>query len=377
MSSPLKDYFHYTRAERNGIVILLVLCIFLFGLPCLFPYFLKKDFKEIIFIESLPNNPPIAEKIAAPTAELFLFNPNTADFDTFIKLGLSAKQARTIINYRKKGGRFRHKKDLKKIYGLSTNTYERLAAYIQLPQASYAANIPKNIPTAYSNNSFESKTATTPLPPFKCFPFNPNTATRTELEQLGLSAKVVNTIINFRNKAKFRKASDLSKIFGLSDNDYKRLKPYILLEKQQETAPKIQAFVPKIPVNIDINKATAEEWQKLSGIGPTFSQRIVKFRDKLGGFHSVDQVSETYHLPDSTFQAIRTYLIASPILHKININDITLGELKQHPYISWKKAEIIINYREINGNFQTIEDMKKIHVLDDDLIIKLAPYLAF
>ncbi len=132
------------------------------------------------------------------------------------------------------------------------------------------------------------------------------------------------------------------------------------------------------PLKVDINKATAETFQRLYGIGPAYSARIVKFREALGGFSDIKQVSEVYGLPDSTFQAVRPNLEISPaILHKLNINTASKDELSFHPYLHWKQAKIIIAYREMHGPFGSLEDLKKIHGLEADLIQKMKPYLQF
>jgi competence ComEA-like helix-hairpin-helix protein len=103
----------------------------------------------------------------------------------------------------------------------------------------------------------------------------------------------------------------------------------------------------------------------------------VSFRDKLGGFYSVDQVGETFALPDSTFQKIRQYLKIETIsIKKININTATIDELKGHPYIRWSIANPIIAYRNEHGAFSKPEDLKKIVAVTDELFNKIAPYLS-
>jgi competence ComEA-like helix-hairpin-helix protein len=114
----------------------------------------------------------------------------------------------------------------------------------------------------------------------------------------------------------------------------------------------------------------------LPGIGPKLASRINSFREKLGGFYSIDQVAETYGLPDSTFQKIRPYLKFSGEVKKINVNRATREELSSHPYIRWKMAGAITEYRKQHGDFAKLEDLKKVFLVDDAAFLKMLPYLS-
>jgi competence protein ComEA len=104
--------------------------------------------------------------------------------------------------------------------------------------------------------------------------------------------------------------------------------------------------------------------------------RIVNFRDKLGGFYSIEQVGETFGLPDSTFQKIKPLLqLKNSSIRKININTATVDELKAHPYIKYSIANPIVAYRTQHGPFSNIEDIKKVMVVTNEIYNKIAPYL--
>ncbi|MEL7222270.1 MAG: helix-hairpin-helix domain-containing protein, partial [Bacteroidota bacterium] len=130
-------------------------------------------------------------------------------------------------------------------------------------------------------------------------------------------------------------------------------------------------------VIIDINQATATQWQELRGIGPAYSERIVNFRDKLGGFVSVAQVAETYGLPDSTFQAIYLQLRPSAIFRSLSINHLGVGELAAHPYLSQNNARAIVRYREEHGSYKNAEDLGKLYSLTEKVKKNIVPYLSF
>jgi competence protein ComEA len=214
------------------------------------------------------------------------------------------------------------------------------------------------------------------------FIFDPNTLPKDSFLLLGLSAGVAENIINFRNKVGlFKQAEDLKKIYTLSEQDYLRLEPYIQIEKSVDKAPgKYSPPVKKkaIPkISIDINQSDEQDWQRLKGIGPAYSARIVKFRNALGGFYAVEQVAQTYGLPDSTFNKIKPFLKVSPILQSIAINQADAATLSRHPYLNWKHANAIINYRKQHGAYRSIDDLKKIKILPEEVIEQVRPYLMY
>jgi len=421
-----KDQFHFTRSERRGIIALSVLIVLTFFFPHVYIYFLPEeepvDFTEFkAEVEAFYDSYEEPEKTKSyaynsrnyyksyddyddkydnnydrdysssnykkkekktytkPETRLFSFNPNTATYKELTTLGLSGKTANILINFREKGGKFYKKQDLKKVYGLKESDYERLENYIDIPA------VPKK-----EKPTFEPKDeAPTPeeKPEIVYFAFDPNTATFGELMKLGLTKKVTNNIINYREKGgQFRQKEDLQKIYSLESEDYTRLEPYIeiappeIVENTDEEpiAQLIKNPKPRsAPVNININAATPEDWEKLYGIGPTYSKRIVKYRNSLGGFHAVNQVSEVYGLADSTFQSIRPQLqLDLAPIQQINLNAATQDELKKHPYLDWKRAKTIVAYRDNHGTFASVEDLKKVRAISSDLFEKLQPYLT-
>ena len=115
----------------------------------------------------------------------------------------------------------------------------------------------------------------------------------------------------------------------------------------------------------------------MPGIGSKLANRIIAFREKLGGFYKVEQVAETYGLPDSVFQKIKEKLvIGNSNVKKMNINNATVDELKVHPYIRYNIANAIVQYRNAHGNFSTVQDLKKIMIITEDIYSKVAPYLT-
>lgn len=127
---------------------------------------------------------------------------------------------------------------------------------------------------------------------------------------------------------------------------------------------------------IDINKADAAAWESLKGIGPVLAARIIRFRDKLGGFYAISQIRETYGLPDSTFNKIQPYLRLNAVsLKKLDLNSADEQTLAQHPYIRYKLARLIVLYRSNNGPFSQPSDLLGIPLVDDSIYRKIEHYI--
>jgi len=213
------------------------------------------------------------------------------------------------------------------------------------------------------------------------FTFDPNTVDEEGLVTLGLPERTARTIINYRNKGgKFRKPEDLRKIYSLKKEDADRIIPYARIEAGgtnypgNNTSYNKPQYTPKSISTIDINLATVDDWKALPGIGEVLSNRIVKFRERLGAFASVEQVAKTYGLKDSTFQLIKPYLkISAPAVNKININTAFENELMECAAITKDVAQAIVIYRKKYGNFLTADDLKKIVFITEEMFQKIAP----
>lgn len=130
-------------------------------------------------------------------------------------------------------------------------------------------------------------------------------------------------------------------------------------------------------LTVDINAADTLLWEQLPGIGPVLARRIVYFRERLGGFHTIAQVRETYGLADSVFNKIQPLLRLGDVsLRKIDLNETDEKSLADHPYINTKLARVIIRYRSSHGPFRQVEGLKGIALVDDAIYRKLEKYLV-
>lgn len=216
--------------------------------------------------------------------------------------------------------------------------------------------------------------------------FDPNTLDSLGWKKLGLRDRTIHTIRNYLSKGgRFRKPADLATIYGLRKEEYELLLPYVQIAEVPHTREqKIASFAttekkyvkPALTI-IDINVADTTDFIVLPGIGSKLANRIINFRDKLGGFYSVSQVGETWGLPDSTFQQIRGYLqCPSAGIRLININTADVNTLRQHPYIKWNIANAIVQYRAQHGRYTAVAEIQQIAVITIEIFQKIAPYLA-
>lgn len=256
-------------------------------------------------------------------------------------------------------------------------------------QAAYESKYKKNAYPTYpkwekrdsSQMSMVAKSA-------ELLAFDPNTATEADFQKMGLPKHTITSLLNYRNKGgKFKTKADVKKIYTLSETDFERIRSYIQLPDTLATAPPLvqnptATPTPTTPVSksfqVNINTATAADFEKLRGIGTSFANRIVKYRDALGGFARVEQLAEVYGMPDSTYQAIRAQLVCNVAdVKQIALNVVTEQTFK-HPYLSPSQCRAILKYRnEQGGSFKSVDFIRTIPALDDEkrTAERIRPYL--
>ena len=231
---------------------------------------------------------------------------------------------------------------------------------------------------AYTKKSYNSTFTGT------MFYFDPNTLDVAGWQKLGIKDKTIASMQKYLSKGgRFREPDDLRKVWGLRDDEKERLIPYVKIAELAKpaytnsyTAYEKKPYEKKAVVTVDINVGDSAAFDALPGIGGGYSRRIINFRNRLGGFYKVEQIAETFGLPDSVFQKIKPLLkISGNDVKKLNINTAKEDELKAHPYIRWQLAKIITEYKKQHGDFKTVQDLKKIMSIDEETYNKISPYL--
>jgi len=229
------------------------------------------------------------------------------------------------------------------------------------------------------------------------FNFDPNTAAVESLSQLGIPDFLAKRIEKYRNKGgSFSKAEDLKKIYGFPDDLYHELAPFIQIARKSkpiqkdrqlpeklETIAKTEdqpedAAVTEEAIRLNINATDSLALEQLSGIGKVISSRIIKYRDRLGGIHSIEQLQEVYHISEEAMASLRSSAFVEENFEaqKININEADFKSLMAHPYISYEMAKGIMNHRRIYGSFTSAEQLKEVYQIKEESLVKLLPYLV-
>ena len=285
-----------SKSEANGVILLFILLTFILALPYLLKFSLQNNYNAQLtdskLLDSILQTITIKDAIHPSESKnitLRKFKPNNVSNSELLTLGFSSKQSSNIVNYVKKGGAFRIKKDLLKIYSIDSSFYNKVESYLLLPDE---------------------------YPSYK-----------------------------------------------------QRKKPFI--------SQKNKGYIRKEISNFDINKADTITLKQINGIGSVLSNRIVKYRESLGGFVNLNQLNEVYGLNDSTLIKLteKTFISDSSI-QKINVNKTDYHLLQKHPYINRKVANAIIVYRNQHSNYQSVNDLLKIHLITPEIFEKMQPYIT-
>lgn len=226
-------------------------------------------------------------------------------------------------------------------------------------------------------------TEQTSVTPRELFTFDPNQVSKTQLITLGFSDRSATNLIRYRESGGgFRVKSDLNKIYGVSEAYLTEIWKFIDLPETIATPPAEKepitgkATSGSSDLKLEINTVSAEELQQIRGIGPVLSERIVKFRDRLGGFYASEQLGEVYGLSPEVLSTLKEAIFIRNEVKKINLNTDSASHLYSHPYIDYKLAGTIVNYRTQHGKFEYVEDLRAIKIISDSLYQKIYPYLS-
>ena len=222
------------------------------------------------------------------------------------------------------------------------------------------------------------------------FPFDPNTADSTQLLRLGLQPWQVRNIYKYRAAGGiYREPSDFARLYGLTLKQYRQLEPYIRISEDYQPAARFiskdvtmeERDTMRYPVKLQpqerivLNTADTAQLRKVPGIGHYFARKIVEYRERLGGYVSVQQLLEIENFPDT---AVNYFIIPDDTqLRKLNLNRLSLNELKRHPYISFYQAQAIVDYRRLHGPLESLQQLSLSRDFPPEAIRRLAPYVEF
>jgi DNA uptake protein ComE-like DNA-binding protein len=225
----------------------------------------------------------------------------------------------------------------------------------------------------------------------KIFPFNPNYITDYKGAQLGMSLVEIDKLLAFRKTGKFiNSKKEFQKVTSISDALLQSISPYfkfpdwVVKRKQNielSTSRDTRLFAKKskyIVTSTDINIAVKDDLKTINGIGEKLSERIIKYRSKLQGFSTPNQLYEVWGL--SAEVAVKVLLVFKlvklPNIQKINVNTVSFKELLKNPYIDYELCKKIFNYKDEVAELQDISELKNIIGFPLDLYDRIVLYLV-
>ena len=223
------------------------------------------------------------------------------------------------------------------------------------------------------------------------FAFDPNTADSTQLLRLGLQPWQVRNIYKYRSAGGiYRKKEDFARLYGLTVKQYRELEPYIhistdylpasTLIKEERRTERYERDTLRYPVkiaegeHIDLNAADTSLYKKVPGVGSYYSRKIAEYGRRLGGFVSADQLDEIENFPS---EAKKYFSVNASDVHQLNVNRLSLNELKRHPYINYYQAKAITDYRRLHGPLHSLDDLRLLPDFPVEAIKRLEPYVCF
>ena len=337
----LKEFFYMPRTDRRSFmclaVLLLVVAVGMMILSCPSG---SNDVAKTDKHDSIANAEQGAVSSFIPNAdrrtddniterkvETFFFDPNTADSLTFFRLGLQRWQVRNILRYRARGGVFQRKEDFGRVYGLTAGQYHRLAPYIRIaPEFRPAAELEEVQRRYYADGRQYRRYAS-------------------EGDAHGRSESTGSSSHGGAGSAEAAAYDESRYGHKLSKGEH---------------------------ISINVSDTTA--LKRVPGIGSYYARQVVRLRERLGGIASTSQLLEIENFPKEALQYIH---IDGSNVHRLNVNRLTLQQLKRHPYINYYQARAITDYRRLHGEISSIDQLGRMKEFKPADLQRLAPYLEF
>lgn len=324
--SLIRDYFGFSHREARGFSVLIVLTLLCLLLPFVYRFIANRkpvdttladqrkldslvalmqaeEAKQPQFGSRMDKDKTTAEHFSEP--KLFRFDPNAISVAGWQQLGLPRWLADRIDKYRTKGGQFRKKEDLLRIYDFPPDLYDQLEPYITLKETAHAERPGNETTRPYHNEPFKpterpvsterAAFAERPAKPVPQ-PFDINTADTAQLIALkGIGATLAGRIVKFRDAlGGFISTEQFRDIYGLDS----------LALNELEKFGKIRSTVRKIPVNT----ATADELDRHPFLSRRQAQVIVNYREQHGAYTSAESLKPIRILDAKTIEKITPYL---------------------------------------------------------------------
>lgn len=346
-----KDFLSFTRREQRGLIVLFIIIIVVIGARIVCQLMVPPvDFSQYVF-DVTAIEETAAENFDDDETVLCLhrsFNPNTVTREALISYGVSRKVADNWVAYLQKGGSFRKKGDVRKIYGLEEDVYQQLKDFLDMGSA-------RQVKTESETPLFDNW-------------IDLNSMDRSGLKSLGCPNEIIDSLLLLKEDFWFPARVRQSLLCQWNFDS--------LLKVQTTLKPRFKNSNDEFFV-IGMNLSDTADWAALPGIGPVLSRRIVVYRNRLGGFIQIDQLMEVYGISPLLFDKLKPYLrIDTLLLRTINVNTASLSRLRNHPYLDYYKARAIVDGRRSNKRFNQIDELLKLEGFDTTGWYKTRYYLS-
>lgn len=224
------------------------------------------------------------------------------------------------------------------------------------------------------------------------FYFDPNLADSTQFLRLGLRPYIVRNIYKYRAKGGvFRKPDDFAKLYGLDSELFERIRPYIriggkvakedslrrenerLWAERRDSVSRLKQEKYEAGVVLDLNTADTTELKKIPGIGSNYASKIIRYRDQLGGYVSVNQLKEI-GVPEECFLWLKT---SHEAINRLQLNKSSFSQLNRHPYLNFYQTKAICEHRRKYGPIKDIVQLRLYTVFTQNDLQRIQPYLDF
>ena len=367
----------FDEASRRGLLTLAPLLLILLLL---------------VLIAEVIKKPKLIDNPEPEQVSLSEFNPNTYEYEELRASGVPSAVAAGIVRWRKYGKVYRIKEDLTQVTGMTDSLYAALKPYIiiadsLMPQSkeykngsAYRADVHTTSERGGERNSAGIKI----IEKFTPEKFLIDTASAAYLTRWGFSPKQAEVVVRYRDASEgIHSAEHFKRCYVVSEDMAEKIVPYIIFSAKDDSTTSIalpqsesETTAPK-PL-VDINRADSAALVAIDGIGPKSASEIIKYRKLLGGYYSVEQLSELKCITESNFEKILAKISCdSFVISKIDVNFASPKELERHPYVSAQTLRRIIKQRQLKGGWSRIEEMTEQNILSEEEAKRLAPYLRF
>jgi competence ComEA-like helix-hairpin-helix protein len=218
--------------------------------------------------------------------------------------------------------------------------------------------------------------------------FDPNTADSSTLVHLGFKPWQAKNMVKYRAAGgRYRKPEDLKKLYGMTDSMYQALTPYIYIAREEVDSVAVDSLrkdsLPRWKEEnkdtiLNLRTADTVELKMIHGIGSYRARQIVRYREQLGGFVSVEQVLEAKGMENVDADSLLAHFwIDSVKIEPMNVNSVGVQRLSRHPYLRFEQAQAIYELRRKKIRLDSIQQLQQIECISAETLEKIAPYLNF